>query len=421
MFSKEVAEIISREMAKASEQKATHAADRAQVHANLAEMSANNARVSFKLIPYSSFFKKMPKDVLDRILSFQSKKERLNTARLISNKDIYEKVKELAPSWFGASDMDYQSFVTKMNALPKQLQYLFSSDNGCQMLKEKLITQEQVLAMPRFRGNRKYASSFAGHLTYLVTDESCQMLREKLITPEQIALINFALLDYLFTDNGCQMLRAGLITPAQAAAMPHPMYLYYLLTDNGCALLRDGLITPEQVAALPSDGEILKSFFSDNGCAMYREGFITRDHIAAITDYSLLRRLLSDNGCQMLREHLIIPEQVVDLGLGWSLRVNLLFSDKCLQVLREELTTIDELKEIYNDFYLEYLLSDNGSQMLRDGRITAEQVAEMPEDFYIEFCRLRDEGTITRKQALAMPCDELFQLLSGSQNAVSPS
>ncbi len=147
-------------------------------------------------------------------------------------------------------------------------------DSGIIALRERLITIEQVIAMPT-----------TNYLTCLLNFNGIAALREHLITPEQVIDMSHSnYVGYLFDNNyGIVALREGLITPKQIRDMPNFVYLLYLFKNvNGITALRERLITPEQVAAMPSANYVESLFLNVNGITALRKGLITPEQVASL-------------------------------------------------------------------------------------------------------------------------------------------
>jgi hypothetical protein len=159
------------------------------------------------------------------------------------------------------------------------LYYLFHTNQGRTALREKLVTPEQIAAMPDVNYLWQLFVNNAGN--------GLVALRERLITPEQVAAMNADYLSHLFSDNGISALQEKLITLEQAVKMPDEVYLHFLLRPRTDANpLGEKLITPEQAASMHPT--YLAMLLSEKGIVLLRNGSITPDQAAAMPSANAL-------------------------------------------------------------------------------------------------------------------------------------
>lgn len=161
--------------------------------------------------------------------------EMLVTEGLMTEKQ-YEHVRQIIPREDDRTFDDYLVDNTGLIALrakfinPDQisqknasrLEEFFRSGNGIFALYERLITMDQVLAMPN--------SAYVHYL--LVNPNGITALREGLITADQaMRLPSYRHLYHLFDDGnlGIIALREGLVTPVQLTNMAESEYVRYFL------------------------------------------------------------------------------------------------------------------------------------------------------------------------------------------------
>jgi hypothetical protein len=161
------------------------------------------------------------------------------------------------------------------------------SDQGLQLLRERIITSEQVVVI--VHGKSRFDSEKRTRVDAFLSENGIFALRNKLLSPQEAS--NIEILDDLFRSKfGIEALEAKLITPIQAAKFIHgARSVKALLSEAGLTALREKLITPEQAAEF------------------YHSGMVGSNH-----DH--LDLLLKPVGLQLLRVGLLTPEQSVITG-----------------------------------------------------------------------------------------------------------
>lgn len=193
------------------------------------------------------FFEKMPPKLLPGITQFQTVRERLTINPLISKYFNENSKNPLAWNYTGA--IDYNNFVHRMQALPRNLQQLILSETE----PYDLIFAERVAFTLALPVEGRIQSLFSPEQVALfkhplIVEHLCRnynnlviAVLEGLIAPEQVADFYTTSLEVLFKNyNGCVALREGLITLQQVADLSYPALIEPLLTPRGILALQNG-------------------------------------------------------------------------------------------------------------------------------------------------------------------------------------
>lgn len=175
---------------------------------------------------------------------------------------------------------------------------------GHQMLRENLVTIDQLKALP----NSRYVQA-------LLSNWGKFALSNALVSAEEIGqLANEDYASAVLSEWACIALRDQYVSLDQIKAMPNAQYAAVLLRRFGVEALKVGFITPEQIQAV-ADVRYASALLSAWGFEAMSEGLISYEMLSEIPNPEYLEKMMSENGLKALRNGLINIDILSDEGI----------------------------------------------------------------------------------------------------------